>query len=217
MQKEDLIILSKCALFKDIGDIDALINEFKGSISEHSKGEIIKEVGSPVELIILLKGSAVIYSDDYLGNRSIINRISAGDIFGGAHIFSGTNSYITEMVTTEQTKLLSIKKDYIDSAESKNAKIFLSNALTLISEKCLFFLEKNTILSKRKIRERVLAYLSDISKKQNSKYIRIPFNRQELADYLGVDRSALSIELSKMKKEGLIDYRKNDFKIKSAE
>ena len=82
-----------------------------------------------------------------------------------------------------------------------------------LASKTLLFHQKIEIISKRSTREKLMAYLSVQAKKANSNRFEIPFDRQELADYLEVDRSGLSAEIGKMKKEGLIDCEKNRFEI----
>ena len=85
--------------------------------------------------------------------------------------------------------------------------------LKILSEKNVFLTSKIECLSKRSIRSKLLSYLSDFALKKNTNEFKIPFNRQELADFLGVDRSALSSELSKLQKEKILKFNKNEFKL----
>lgn len=209
-------VLNKCSLFKGIKDIPSLLKELGVQTKKYKAGALVKETDSVVELMIILEGSASIYTEDKFGNRSMMNKLKAGDIFGGAHSFAGIKFFKVNFEALEDTAVLSIKKEAVERAVSTDSKVFITNALTTIAKKCLFFLEKSDILSKRSIRAKVMAYLSSASEENGSLYFDIPFNRQEMADYLGVDRSALSIELSRMKSDGLIDYSKNHFRILSA-
>lgn len=90
----------------------------------------------------------------------------------------------------------------------------MQNLLGILAEKNRILVRKNGHLAKRTTREKLLSYLSEEEKKQNSPSFSIPFNRQELADFLSIDRSAMSSELGKLKKEGLIDFKKSDFILK---
>ena len=102
--------------------------------------------------------------------------------------------------------------DYDKFINLENKQI-IKNMLKILSEKNVFLTSKIECLSKRSIRSKLLSYLSDFALKKNTNEFKIPFNRQELADFLGVDRSALSSELSKLQKEKILKFNKNEFKL----
>lgn len=108
---------------------------------------------------------------------------------------------------------LDIKRLLAGSARSEAENRLLHNLLLLMAERNLFLTQKMEYLTKRTTREKLLAYLSEQARLQQSNKLTIPFNRQQLADFLAVDRSAMSGELSKMQADGLIRYKKNNFEL----
>ena len=120
-----------------------------------------------------------------LSNRSILGNIGTGEIFGEAYV----------------------------APESGTLLMVVQNLFFAISEKNRSLVRKLDYMSRRTTREKLLSYLSEEAKTQNSPYIEIPFNRQQLADYLSVDRSAMSNELCKMRDDGLLEFEKNRFKL----
>ena len=158
----------------------------------------------------------MIAKDDIWGNRKIIERIRAGYVFGEAYASKGDEPLKIHVEATEETEVLFLDANKIIRTCSASCSFhtgLIHNMLSLVAGKNLHMMQKMDCLTERTIRNRLLSYLSiQVIEKQSNKFT-IPFNRQELADFLSVDRSALSAELSKMQKEGIIEYSKNHFVI----
>lgn len=200
----DIILSSK--LFKNIKSLENI----NYSILKYKKGEHIFNTGDIIKNIyMVLDGSVHIYRMDYWGNRSIITAVSKGDIF--AEVFASTEntpSSVSSMAAEE-----SIIAAFNINPILSNSQI-AHNLLYEISKKNIVLSEKVHYLSQRNIRNKLLSYFSSQAQKIGSNSFKIPFDRQELADFLSVDRSALSRELSNLKKEGVLDFNKNNIVLK---
>ena len=211
--------LSKSAVFYNINeqDIKALNFCFKSRLKILDKNDIVLNEGDKNEYCaIVLSGKLKAVNYDYFGIENIIRNYNEGEIFGLTEALMNLESYSQSLVASEKSIVILFNRfRFIKPCENRCPRHsqLIKNITKLIVNDNLELSIKNLILSKRTTREKVLAYLQNISKQQNSKYFDIPFNRNELASYLAVDRSALSIELSKMKKDGLIDYNKNHFSL----
>ncbi len=214
-----LNVLSNSDLFKGINDKDILsILPCIGAFTRtYKKGEVVFECGQKIDNIaLLLEGSLYIQSDDYWGNRSILRHISVGEIFGEAYAFSGGIGMLNDVVAIDDCVVLFLNANKILSTCASACDFhtrLVQNLFFVISKKNTQLVGKLGFVTKRSTREKLIAYLSQESKKQNSANIVIPFNRQQLADFLSVDRSAMSNELCKMRDEGLLTFRKNNFKL----
>lgn len=180
------------------------------------KNQVIARVGDKLEKIgILNYGKLYIEHIDLWGNRIILHDIKPGQIFGEAYVDYAVPLMVNVIAEEESEVVFFYKKTFNEMASvSPGLKIkILNNALYLASKKNIIWSQKMLSVSAKNIRTRVMKYLSNVAMEENSKIFTIPFNRQEMADYLNVDRSALSKELSKMQDDGLISYYKNTFKI----
>ena len=212
-------VLKKCALFINISDEDliSLLNCLNAKVLKFTKNETIFFEGASLDDIgIVLSGSVQILRNDYDGNRSIINSIGPSQLFGESFAFAKTPAIPISVIAAEDTEILIINADRItktccNSCEFHNTIVI--NLLRSMALKNIFFYQKSEITSKRTTKEKLMAYLIQQSKINNSKSFTIPFNRQELADFLEVDRSGLSAQISKLKSDGVIECHKNNFKI----
>lgn len=202
----------------DEQSIKALNFCFKSRLKFVEKNEIIVSAGDFNEYCIyVLNGKLKSVNYDYFGAENLISVYNKGDIFGVNEAYTNVDYYQNSLVAIEKSTIILFNRfRFIKCCENNCSrhKVMLKNVTNLLVETNLEMIEKINILQKRTIREKVLAYLHNVSKKTNEKYFDIPLNRQELANYLAVDRSALSIELAKMKKDGLIDFNKNHFNLK---
>ena len=149
------------------------------------EGERITEIG------ILLKGHLFIQSIDYWGNRSIISEIKENDIFAEAYAVSSFLS-LNDVIASEESIIIRLNVKKILISPDIPRQTLMQNLLGILAEKNRILVRKNGPLAKRTTREKLLSYLSEEEKKRNSPSFSIPFNRQELADFLSVDRSAMS-------------------------
>ncbi len=212
-------ILSSMELFQKLSttEIESVLTCLSEGIISYEKGNFVDFPNTNSHTFgILLSGQLQIIQDDYFGNRSIISNIYPGHIFGESFAFAKKEILSIQIISLEESELLYINSEKLTTPCSKLCSYhnqLIQNMLYLISAKNILLTEKIGFVSKRTTREKVLSYLSVLSVKYNSDELIIPFNRQELADYLCVDRSALSSELSKLKKEGFISFKKNKFKL----
>ncbi len=212
-------LLKNLALFRGIKEeeIDVLLKCINATIQDFDKNQaIIRSAEKISKLGIVLAGQAHIVQIDFWGNQSILTNLKEGDTFGETYACVSQNEIGVSVIAIEKTRILFLDVNKILKVCSKVCifhHILLQNLLEEIAKKNIILNQKISLLSKKTIRDRILAYLSIEAIKQGTKIIEISFNRQQLADYLGADRSALSAELSRMQKDGLISYYKNTFKL----
>ncbi len=213
-----LPILENTRLFYGVGreEIKLLLGCLQASTRAYRKGEYVFTRGDTTENIVLLaEGSVYIQREDYWGNRSIVNAIVPGEMFAEAYA-AGGDAISNDVVATEDSVVIYLNVNKMLTTCSSTCKFHtkvIRNLFFAISEKNKTLMQKLGYMSRRTTREKLMAYLSDQAKKQGMAEFAIPFNRQQLADFLSVDRSAMSGELCKMRDEGLIEFRKNKFKL----
>ena len=207
--------LRRCPLFCGIGDqeLPAMLDCLGARESAYKKGDTILAEGDPPRHIgIVLEGKAQIERVDYYGNRSILTVIEPSHIFGEAFAFAGLSEMPVDVVASENTRVLLMDARRItrdDACAFHSRMIF--NLLTIVARKNLVFHRKIEITSRRTTREKLMAYLLLMAKDCGSSTFTIPYSRQELADYLEVDRSGLSAEISRLRNEGVLLCRKSTF------
>lgn len=207
-------IIKACPIFKDF-TIDEIIEVFS-VISyyekEYKKNDIIIAENTKIEYFgIITDGRITVSNFDYFGNRNILNVFEKGDSFAEA-LVSLEMQIPHEIVSLSNSSIIWI--EYKSLSKSQYYQKIINNLLTIISTKNLILNKKLHILSKRTTREKILEYLSNQKKLLSlDSNFEINLNRNEMADYLALDRSNLSRELGKLKKEGIIDFEKNKFKL----
>ena len=215
--KKYLEILRKCLLFFDIEDEDLIkmLTCLGARTDFFDKKYTVFSEGAPAKYIgIVLSGSVQIIQIDYYGNRSILSEIAPSQVFGEAFACAETDNLPVSAVANEPSEIMFIDFSHILQTCSNNCGFhqrLIFNLMKDLAEKTIIFHQKMEITSKRTTREKLLAYLDMKSKETKNSSFDIPFDRQELADYLDVDRSGLSVEISKLKKEGIIENFKNHF------
>ena len=215
---EDYIrILKRTKLFAGIAEdeISLMLSCLDAHLREYRKGEYVFRQGEHISTIMMLvDGELHIQQDDYWGNRSIISHISAGDMFGEAYIAPESGALLNDVVAVEDSTVIFLDAKKIMTVCSSACRfhsIVVQNLFFAISEKNRKLVMKLGHMSKRTTREKLISYLSAESRRQNSSDFTIPFNRQQLADFLSVDRSAMSNELCRMRNEGLLRFDKSRF------
>lgn len=184
---------------------------------KYKKGEYIFRMGDMISTVgLVLNGLVQIIQEDYWGNRQILSQVERGQLFGESYACMTEEPLMVGAVAEEDTEVLFLDVKRILHTCSSSCEFhnkLIQNLMSVIARKNLMLTRKIDHISKKTIREKVLSYLSFQSKREGSCVFDIPFNRQQMADYLAVDRSALSAELSKMQKEGIICYERNHFTI----
>lgn len=181
----------------------------------YQKGESILVEGASVHTLnLVLSGEVIIQQEDIFGNTTIISKVGEKDLFAESYVCGNPTQLPVSVIAAEVTQILLIDYQKILLAHDtrSNAQL-IKNILQIIAEKNSKLVQRMSFITKRTIREKVLAYLSTMAKQKNSASFVIPYNRQELADFLAVDRSALSKELGKLQKEGLLTFKKNQFQL----
>ena len=217
--KKYLEILKDCPLFQDMTEQDffAILSCLEAKLSTYRKDQTIFAEGDFSHYFgIVLSGTVQIIQIDYYGNKSIVAKLEPSQVFGESFAYAETKTIPVDIIACEPTEVLlidarKITKSCPNACSFHNQMIF--NLLKIIAKKNLMFQQKIEITSKRSTREKLMSYLLLQAKLQNSKQFNIPYDRQELADYLEVDRSGLSTEISKLKKEGVLDCKKNYFSL----
>ncbi len=217
--KQAAAILSKAPLFDGIlrEELESLLLCLGASFRTYVKGQYLISAGDTVSSIgIVMSGIVDVVKEDVLGRRSIVNKIGPLEMFAEAIVCAG----ITVSPVSVQS-LSDLRICYIDygkivrscsSACGFHSRL-IQNMLHILALKAIIFNKKLDYLLIKGMRERLTAYLLDQSDKSKSLEFKIPFNREEMADFLAVDRSAMSRELGKMRREGLIDFNKSRFVI----
>ena len=210
-------ILRKCPLFDRIADknLTALLACLDAKVEHFDKKYTIFSEGNPAKYIgIILSGSAHIIRNDYYGNRSIVSVVEPSQLFGEAFACADVESMPVSVIANEPCEVMLIDCQHIlhtctNTCHFHQQLIF--NLMKNLALKSIMFHQKIEITSKRSTREKLLAYLSVQAEKNNSNSFTIPFDRQELADYLEVDRSGLSAEISKLRDEGVLESNRKHF------
>lgn len=214
-----LKIPKNCPLFVDIEEknMDSLLGCLGARRQIYSKDEFVFRADEPARYVgIVLCGSVYVIQEDYWGNRTILTHVGPGELFGEAFACAGAARLPVSVIATEATEILRIDYQKITtvcpSACVYHARL-ISNMMRILAEKNMKLAGKIGHLAKRTIREKILSFLSAEAVEAGSNEVTISFNRQGMADYLCVERSALSRELALMKKAGLLDYDKSWFRL----
>ena len=217
--KDFVPVLKKTKLFSGVGDeeISTMLSCLGASLFTYKKGEFVLRQGEHLSnILVLVEGSLHIQRDDYWGNRSILGHIGIGEIFGEAYAAPDSGTLLNDVIAVEDSAVYFFDVKRVISTCSSACRfhtMVVQNLFFAISEKNRTLVQKLDYLSRRTTREKLISYLSEEAKRQNSPRITIPFNRQQLADYLSVDRSAMSSELGRMRDEGLLEFEKNRFRL----
>jgi len=200
-------------------EIDQALSELCAIEKAYEKNSLILRAGDITDSLgLVLYGSVTIESNDMWGNRTILSNVGEGGFFAETYALLENEPLLVDVRANENCRILFFKVGSLKKLKSNmNLWSFklISNLLMISANKNLHLSGRSFHTSPKTIRGRVMVYLSSISLKKGGNEFDIPFDRQQLADYLNLERSALSKELGKMKKDGLIEVRKNHFKLLS--
>lgn len=219
LMKRYIPILKNTQLFSGASDedIEAMLGCLQARLCIYKKGEYVLREGERIErLMMLVKGELHIQRDDYWGNRSIISMVGVGEMFGEAYAAPESGPLMNDVLAVEDSAVIFLDIGKLLTVCPNGCKFHamaVKNLFFAISEKNRKLVRKLGYMSRRTTREKLIAYLSEEAKRQNSGAFSIPFNRQQLADFLSVDRSAMSNELCRLRDEGLIEFEKNRFRL----
>ena len=217
--KKDFELMKKCPLFNKMEDeeLNVILKSPYTKIQDFSKNHTVIAEGSNTNHVgIVLSGAVQIIRNDYYGNRSIIALINEPQIFAEVFVFSESEAMPVSVISVTDSRIMLIKLKNILNDNPDRSSFYTkltSNLLRLVTEKNLKLNEKIEIISKRTTREKIMAFLMSQAKLNGSDTFTIPYDRQALADYLEVDRSAMSAEISKLRAEGIIESKKSRFRL----
>lgn len=219
MYQEWLLVIQKAALFKSIegAELNRMLTCFGSKVVSFEKNENICRAGEKYYGIgVVLCGKVMVTKENAIGNRIIMAKLKAGDLFGETIAFSDKTTWPATVIAVEDCKILYIEPNIIVE-NCRNTcvghKQLIINMLKIISKKALNLNRKVEYLVIKGMREKVSMYLLEQYKRTGQLTFMIPLNRNELAEFLNVSRPSMSREIGKMKEEGIIDYYKSTFKI----
>ncbi len=214
--------LSRSELFAAMSpqEIETLLGCLSARERHYQKDEIILLEGAPTEhLGVVLSGSVVIEMGDAWGNHSILGAIGPGGTFAEAYACAPEEPMLVTVSAAQSCSVLLVNAGRVLSTcprQCPQHSLLIRNLLTLTARKNIQLSRRMQYTAPKTIRGRLMSYFSECAKRAGGPDFTLPFNRQQLADYLSVDRSALCTELGKMQKDGLIRYEKNRIEICSS-
>lgn len=212
--------LTNTALFRGTtqAEAEAILHCLGSRTKQFDKGETVYHAGEVIESMgLVLSGAVIIESSDLWGNNSVLGYTEAGQIFAETYACIPGEPLMVDVVACEKSEILFLNAARLFSTCAKTCvhhNRLIQNLAQIFAEKNLNLSRRILHCSSKSIRGRLLSYLSEQAKKSGGYRFTIPYNRQQLADYLSVDRSAMSNELSKMQRDGLLSYDRNSFVLK---
>lgn len=218
--KDFLPVIRSAQLFSGVSEdeLTAMLSCLKAEKKDFPKEAFVLRAGDAADSIgLVLSGNILVIQEDIWGNRNILSKAGAGQTFAAAYACApGSVLNVSVMTETPVTAMfLNVRRilTVCPSACSHHSRI-IRNLLGEMAEKNLRLSEKLTHMGQRSTRAKLMSYLSSEAQRLGKYEFDIPFSRQQLADYLAVERSGLSLELGKMRSEGLLDFHKSHFILK---
>lgn len=217
---ENLALLKRTKLFYGIteNEMGAMLECLPAAKHSYQKGDYVFRRGERIASVaVLLEGRVHIQKVDYWGNQSILSEVSEGELFGEVYACLGGEEILNNAVAVKPSVVLFLDINRILTMCPSGCRFherLVRNLLAVLASKNRMLTQKLEHMSQRTTREKLLSYLSEQSLKKGSSSFDIPFSRQQLADFLSVDRSAMSNELCKMRDEGILQFDKNHFDLK---
>lgn len=219
----NLTFLAQTPLFRGIApqDITAMLGCLHGREQSFAKGQLIYGAGECVTAMgMVLEGSVCIQRDDFWGNTSVLDSVQPGQMFAETYSCIPDEPLMVSVVAEKSCTVLFLETPHMLQVCSNGCGFhqrLVQNLLSISAQKNLALSRKIAFTTAKTIRGRLLTYLSAQASEHKSPSFSIPFNRQQLADYLNVERSALSNELSKMQRDGLLTVEGRQFVLKVQE
>ena len=216
----DPAVLNHTRLFRGMteDEVNSALLSLCAQEKRYTKGQTLFHAGDFTEKLgLVLTGSVTVESNDAWGNRTILSHVGCGELFAETYALLDREPLLVDVVANEDCRVLFL---HIGSAETLAAVAaswtfkFTANLLAISSRKNLHLAGRSFHTAPKTVRGRVMAYLNTVSLQTQSREFNIPFDRQQLADYLNVERTALSKELGRMQNDGLIRVKKCHFIIR---
>ena len=216
---ENIEKLMKYSLFNGIGsfELKQMLHCVYVQYKSFPKGYYLAMTEDEIRYIgIICKGSVQMIKEDYWGNKTLLVHLQPGELFGETFVCSALFASQVSFITAEKTEILFLNYDKVMHTCSLTCRYhhrLIENMLRCIAEKNMRLMEKIEVVSKKTLRSKLMTYLLIEAQKQKTQYFSVPLSRVELSEYLCADRSAVTRELASMRKDGLITFEKNIFRI----
>lgn len=201
--------ISALPLFRGVPaeELPALLARASARTCAFQKGELLLRRGDVTRRLgLVLEGSVHIIREDFWGNRSIVGLAGPGEVFAESYALAGEPLEVSVLAAAPGAAL------FLEADGLTDARL-TANLLHLLARKNLMLTRKMRHMARRTTRDKLLSYLSAQALAAGSSEFDIPMDRQQLADYLAVDRSAMSAALGKLRDEGVLTFRKNHFRL----
>ena len=209
-------IISEAALFKGLNEkeLEYALNFFSAKEFSYKKGEILNTITKKMDFFgLVLEGVVQVYMDDIDGNQVIMANNGPGESFGESLCYLGQEAPVYILASTDAV-ILKMKTDKLHAVSKNELELELHDRFTsILAERTLMMNNRIQILSKISIRDKLLTFFAQYPAMKSGEEITLPFDRNDMAIFLGVNRSALSRELSAMQSEGIIKFHKNKFRL----
>lgn len=199
-------------------EVGEILKELTAYQKDYLKNEYIMCAGDSTKLVgIVLKGAVTIEANDVWGNKTILSHVGENGIFAETYALIPNETMLVDVCANTDSTILFINMSGILSKSNMTSWMIklIKNTLRISMHKNLILSKRSFHISKKGARERLLSYLNTMSLQKHSNEFDIPFNRQQLADYLNLERTNMSKELGRMQRDGLIEFKKNHFILKT--
>ena len=212
----DLSLLRSSLLFRGMteAELSAALAALRAEEKRVQKGQLLLRAGDRTDRIgLVLEGSVTVESNDLWGNRTLLSHVGRLQFFAESYALLAGEPLLVDVWANEASRVLFFHLDGTEALETGEpwAQKLAVNLLRISTQKNLQLSQRSFHTSPKTVRGRVMAYLNTVSLQKQSREFDIPFDRQQLADYLNLERTALSKELGRMRREGLIRVRKSHF------
>ena len=215
--KKYLEILKRCPLFEGVGeaDMEHMLRCLGARVEIFDKKYTVFAEGTPARYLgIVLSGSVQVVQNDYYGNRNILSHVVSPNVFSEAYACASVSALPVSVIANEYSEIMLIDCAHVQYTCERHCghhQRLIYNLMKDLAQKTIQFHQRVEITSKRTTREKLMTYLDTRARETGKRSFEIPFDRQGLADYLEVDRSGLSAELGKLRREGVLECTKNKF------
>ena len=210
-------LISKSPLFEGLSEaeLDGMLLYLKAEEKTYKEGQFLQLPGKPMEHFgYVLSGIVQVYRDEPDGTRLIMASNGPGDSFGESLCFLRLPEVPVSIVAAEDCRILWLKMDNVINPRTGHCNHeIVTRVMNAFATRALAMNDRIQVLSQRNMRKKIITLLQQHSRKNGSNTFILPLSREDMAVFLGCDRSALSRELAKMKEDGIIDYYRNSFKL----
>lgn len=217
IQEKNRKLIEASVMFKNLDEsgLEKALDLLEASYSEYKKNDVIHPAYKEMKAFgMVLSGVVQACMDDVEGNRIIMAEVAAGNTFGESLCFLEIKDSPVYVYASEPAEVLWISlKKLFENTKDDFAGLLQKRFTAMLASRTLNMNDRIQVLSRISIRDKLLTYFNQMSQAAGSLTFQIPINREDMATYMGINRSALSRELAKMKQEGLIDYYKNTFRL----